>query len=144
MVPSAFAKRNLNPVLTSESGSAQVVQVPQVDGQASGIPTRAQRAFVDVLATHSQEREIRVPSALEKRILSVESTHGEVVADVGDAVGDAVGVTAAPVGDAVGDAVGVPVGDAVGDAVGLAVGVPVGDAVGPIGAALGEGLGLIL
>ena len=131
----SFSNLNLKPAgsdAAPDGGSTQDAQVPQVLGQDSETPVRAQRMLVDFVAAHVQPLVIFFPS-LVNLILKGESTQEEI--STGDAVGDLVGVpvgdlVGVPIGDVVGDAVGVPVGDAVGVPVGDAVGVPVGDAVG--------------
>ena len=101
------------------------------------MPTRSQRALKFLRATHSQERVILVPSAFANLILKVESTQVDVGLTEGDTVGVPVGAEVVAVtGDAVGGVVGATDGDVVGDAV--------GDVVGLLGAADGDGDGLIL
>jgi len=128
MLTPSFKNLNRRPLAGSPGASTQRLQVEQATGHASEIPTRAQRFAVSLFATQVHERVIFDPS-FQNLILSVGSTQELLVTD---AVGEAVGEE---VGSAVGLDVGVPVG--------LDVGVPVGEEVGPIGAADGDGEGLI-
>lgn len=129
--------------------STQVVQLPQVTGQAAETPSNAQRFLVSFSSTQVQYLEI-VLEPLTIFNLRAESAHGAV----GDAVGVAVGV---PVGDAVGVAVGVigaadGEGDGFTDDVGQLDGISLGTADGirlglldgfELGKSLGTPLGTI-
>ena len=109
------------------------------------MPTRLQRETVSLRPTHSHEREILVPSDFANLILKAVSTQEDVGLTEGDTVGLTEGNTVGvPVGAEVVAVTGDAVGDVVGDEVGDFVGDAVGDVVGLLGAADGDGDGLIL
>lgn len=128
--------RNLNlKALLDEGGSTQSPQVPQVSGQDSETPTRAQRSTVFLRATHSHDLVIKFPLAFLNLILNEVSTQVDVGVATGEAVGKPVGFA---VGVATGDVMGELVGNPVGLDVGVATGVVIGEEVGvEVGCAVG-------